>query len=40
MIRALSFMQPPDIKNDIKSVAQNDTLFSCVIYMVLINFNQ
>ena len=39
MIRALSFMRPPDIENDIKCVAQNDTLFSCVIIMILIKFN-
>jgi hypothetical protein len=39
MIRALSFMQPPDIKNDIKCVAQNNMAFSCVIIGILIKFN-
>lgn len=39
MIRVLSFMRPPDIENDIKSVAQNNMAFSCVIIMILIQFN-
>lgn len=39
MIRALSFMRPPDIENDIKYFAQNNMAFSCVIIMILIKFN-
>lgn len=39
MIRALSFMRPHDIKNDIKFIAQNNMVFSCVIIGILIKFN-